>query len=220
MRIVSTVTLTLVSAIATFSSCAGPPSVGHERPKAEYSDQTGRLQRLTFDSNEDGRNDAVGVMDGTHIDRIELDTSGNGSPDRWEFYDADRRLRRVGMSRQDDGIMDVVAIYTPDGQLLQLDVSTRRDNRFDRTEFYESDVLSRAEEDTDGDGRVDKWETYRRNASSGPGDSPVHVSAVAFDDAAIGRPTRRLVYGADGSLARVEQAGPDGTFVNSHQVSR
>jgi hypothetical protein len=210
----------LVFFITAFSACGTPAGVHREKPKAEYSEESGRLQRLTFDANEDGRNDAVGVMDGTRVSRIELDTSGNGRTDRWEFYDADRRLRRVGLSRQDDGVMDAVAVYASDEQLLQLEVSTRRDGRFDRTEFYESALLARAEEDTDDDGRVDKWESYRRNPRSGPDEAPVYVSTVAFDDAATGRPTRRFVYGPDGSLARVERAGPDGAFATADRESR
>jgi hypothetical protein len=213
-------TLILVFFAAIFSACGTPAGVHREKPTAEYSEESGRLQRLTFDANEDGRNDAVGVMDGTRVSRIELDTSGNGRTDRWEFYDTDRRLRRVGFSRQDDGVMDAVAVYASDEKSLQLEVSTRRDGRFDRTEFYESDLLARAEEDTDGDGRVDKWESYRRNPRVGSGEPPVHMSTVAFDDAAIGRPTRRLVYGPDGTLARVERAGPDGVFVIADQQSR
>ncbi len=43
---------------------------------------------------------------------------------------------------------------------MRIDVSTHRDGRIDRIEHYERDVLVRAEEDTDGDGKIDKWETY------------------------------------------------------------
>jgi hypothetical protein len=190
--------------LAVFAACARPDSADHDRPSAEYDRETGRLQRLTFDSNDDGRNDAVGIMDGTKITRIELDTNGNGTVDRWDFFDADRRLARVGLARRDDGVMDAVAVYGPDERLQRMEVSTRRDGRFDRVEFFENGGLARAEEDTDGDGRIDKWESYRPNPRAGAGEAASIVTGVAFDDTAAGRPTRRLVYGPDGTLARVE----------------
>ena len=209
-------TLTLVAALAVFSACAPSVSRDRDRPSAEYDRETGRLQRLTFDSNADGRNDAVGIMDGTKITRIELDTNGNGTVDRWDFFDADRRLARVGLARRDDGVMDAVAVYGPGERLLQMEISTRRDGRFDRVEFFENGALARADEDTDGDGRVDKWETYRPNPLAGAaGEAASIVTAVAFDDTSSGRPTRRLVYGPDGTLARAEQVRADGTFANS-----
>ena len=49
-----------------------------EQPRAEYDRETGRVRRLTFDFNRNGRNDAVSIMDGTHIDHIELDFDEDG----------------------------------------------------------------------------------------------------------------------------------------------
>jgi hypothetical protein len=203
----------LVALTAAFSGCSAGESVDRDRPAAEYHRDTGRLQRLSFDSNDDGRNDATGILDGARVKQIELDTSGNGRIDRWEFYDADGEVAKVGLSRQDDGVMDAIAFYGSGQHLLRLEVSTRRDDRFDRVEFYQAGRLSRAEEDTDGDGLLDKWETYRSNPRSGSGEPPVFVSAVAFDDDAAGRPTRRLIYGPDGQVARVEfDRDGDGSF--------
>jgi len=72
-----------------------------------------------------------------------------------------------------------------------------------RTEHYENDVLVRAEDDSDGDGKPDKWETYRDG----------RLTSVAFDTLHRGSPDRRLIYGADGS-ARVElDAAGTGRFV-------
>jgi hypothetical protein len=117
--------------------------------------------------------------------------------------------------------MDAVAIMDADQHLVRLEVSTRRDGRFDRFEFYQAGRLARAEEDADGDGRVDKWESYRTNPGAGPGEPPVLISVVAFDDAARGSPTRRLVYGSDGQVVRVEiDKTGDGTFAVPQRTSR
>ena len=62
-------------------------------------------------------------------------------------------------------------------------MSTQRDGKIDRIEHYERDVLVRAEEDTDGDGTIDKWETY----------DGARLASVAFDTTHHrGTPDRRL----------------------------
>lgn len=208
----SSISVGLVVMIAAACACVSP--IGGEHPAAEYNPETGKLQRLVFDSDADGRNDAVGNMDGARVTSIEIDSTGNGVTDRWDYFDSSGRLVRVGLARQDDGVMDAVGIYAENQQLVRLDVSTHRDGRFDRAEFYEAGILVRAEEDTDGDGRVDKWEFHRPNPRRGVGEPPTLVSMVAFDDLAMGRPTRRLIYAPDGATS-VEIARADGTFPTS-----
>ena len=56
-----------------------------------------------------------------------------------------------------------------------------------------------AEEDTDGDGAIDKWESYEAG----------RLASVAFDSMHRGRPDRRLTYSPDGSV-KVE-VDPQGT---------
>ena len=43
-----------------------------------------------------------------------------------------------------------------DGAAARVEISTKRDGKVDRTEFYSAGEFTRAEEDTDGDGRIDK----------------------------------------------------------------
>ena len=98
-------------------------------------DDTGSLRMLTVDSNGNGKPDTWCQMDGSRIVRIEIDADEDGAIDRWEYYDSNRKLEKVGTAR-------------------------KRDGKIARTEFYEGGVLARAEEDTDGNGNVDKWEIY------------------------------------------------------------
>jgi hypothetical protein len=169
------------------------------------------LQRLAFDSTRNGRNDAIGIMDGVRVERIDVDENEDGKIDRWEFYDASRRLAKVGFSRQGNGIMDAVAIYAK-GEVERVEISTEGDGRFNRVEFYRADLLGRVEEDTNGDGRVDKWETYGVDPRATPG-QPSSVVTAAFDDHFRGTPNRRLQYDWDGSILRVEvDPEGDGTF--------
>ena len=62
--------------------------------------------------------------------------------------------------------------------IARIDVSTRRDGKVSRVEHYEAGKLVSAEEDSDGDGHVDKWERYESE----------HLSMVAFDTVIEERP--------------------------------
>jgi predicted nucleotidyltransferase len=88
-----------------------------------------------MDANVNGKIDTWSYMDGARIVRIEVDQDEDGTIDRWEHYDSNQQLSRVGVSRLNDG-------------------------KVTRTEHYDQGVLVRADEDTDGDGTLDKWETY------------------------------------------------------------
>jgi hypothetical protein len=178
--------------------CADGPVPG--RPVAEYDADSGRLRRLEFDALRNGRNNAVGIMDGTRIERIELDLDEDGLVDRWDFYRDGRRLDRVGFSQLKDGIMDAQAFYDAAGGVDRIEISTRRDGEFDRVEFYEDGRLVRGEIDRDGDGRVDAWETYRANPGARAGEPPFALASVAFDDSGDGVAERRIDYAPDGSL--------------------
>jgi len=178
-------------------------------PAASYDSKTGKLSTLSVDTNRNGKVDTVSHMDGARILRIEVDQNEDGQIDRWDFYGADRKLERVGFSRQNDGLMDAVAFYESEGVLSRMEVSTRRDATFDRIERYANGLLLEVAEDTDGDGRPDKWDTYGPPAAGS--EDPVVVSTL-FDDSRRGKPERRFVYGHNGAIARIE-LDPDGDGV-------
>src|SRR5262245_50472452 len=98
-------------AIALTGCSRGDATTG-DRPAAEYDSATGRLRRLSFDENQNGRNNAVGVMDGARLERIEVDTDENGTADYWEFFDS--------------------------GVLTRVEEDTNRDGRVDKWETYRS----------------------------------------------------------------------------------
>ena len=197
--------------VTVFTACARLPEGEH--PKATYDQKTGRLQTLTFDANRNGTIESISHMDGTRIVRIELDLDENGKTDRWDFYRPDRQLEKIGFSRLNDGVMDARVFYQAEGGLARIEVSTRRDGRFDRTEFYRDGVLDRTADDTNGDGQPDKWETYRPLPNAGPGEPAYAITSSAFDDTGSGRPERRFIYGPGGVISRVEvDSDGDGTF--------
>ena len=170
--------------IALFTAGCAKPSDSRTPPiQPIYDKTTGQLQLLV----------------------IKRDVDGDGKIDRWDYYGPDRKFRKFGFSLQNDGQEDAWAYVGPDGATMRIESSPRRNGRIQRIEHFEHDVLARAEDDTDGDGKIDKWETY---------DGP-RLATVAFDTTHRGRPDRRFVYGADGSVRVEVDPRGDGHFVDA-----
>lgn len=160
---------------------------GDEHVKAEY-DKAGKLQKIEYDRNNDGKPDTWGYMDGIRVVRVEVDRNGDGQVDRWEFHTTE------GVPTPPPAPADAV-----DPSLERIEESTRFDGTVSRREFFSAGVLAKTEEDTDGNGAIDKWETYEQGA----------LSVLALDTTGRGTPDRRLIYKA-GAVDRVE-TDPAGT---------
>lgn len=119
------------------------------------------LTEVGLDIDGQGREHTRVHVNGNEITRVDRDLDGDGRVDRWEYYDAERRLLKVGFSLAGDGVLDAWAYRNNDGQITKIEVSTRRDGIIDRWEYYENGQLARVEEDKDRDGRVDHWSTYQ-----------------------------------------------------------
>lgn len=182
------------------ASCSEP---SQSRIEPVYDPKTGLLQLLKYDANNDGKTDTWRYMDGALVTRIEVDRDQDGKIDRWEHYDTAQKLQNVGVSLANDGVEDAWTYFGADGAPIRTESSPRRNGKIERVEHFEHGVLSRAEEDSDGDGLNDKWETY--NAT--------RLVMVAFDTMRRGAPDRRLVYGDDGSARFEIDANGDGHFV-------
>lgn len=154
----------------------------------KYDPNSGRLSQVTLNAARDGKPDVFSYMDGSAFIRIEIDNDEDGKIDRWEHYGASQKLEKVGISRSNDGKADAWIFAGPDGIVDRIEVSTRRNGVPNRIEYYLSGRIARAEEDTNADGRVDKWETYTDDA----------LATVAFDTTNSGKPTMTLDYRAEG----------------------
>jgi hypothetical protein len=193
----------VASALAAVSACSNASSEARKRISAEYDEATGQLRLLKYDANGNGKVDTWSYMDGPRVKRIEIDSDEDGKIDRWEYYDADRQLEKVGFSRARDGKEDAWSFIGPDGSIVRIEVSTRRDGKVNRTEHYQNGLLTTAEEDSDGDGAIDKWENYDGE----------RLAWVAFDTVHRGTPDRRLIYSAAGAAQMEFDADGDGRFV-------
>jgi hypothetical protein len=210
--------IVLCALCAAFAACAPAEDGAAHAARAKYDPATGRLEQIEFDTTRNGRYDAVGVMHGTRVDRIEVDEDEDGKVDRWEYYDEARRLVQVGYSRRNNGLVDATAFFDRDGAIERIEISTRADGQFNRVEYYRADALARVEEDTNGDRRPDKWESYTPVPGAASGAS--RIGSAAFDDAFRGTPNRRFVYGAGGGVLRVEvDPDGDGQFVDAAVIA-
>jgi hypothetical protein len=181
-----------LAGLAGAAGCSKPPEIprGNDQIKPTYNEKTGRLEKITYDRNHDGKVDAWTFMNGTRVVRVELDENNDGTVDRWEYY------TEGSTGASPSGAPAAV------GGLTRVEDSTRRDGTVSRWEYYEKGQRARAEEDTDADRRVDKWEIWADGA----------LASVLLDTNTDGKPDRRLVYPADGSGPRFDMAGADGKF--------
>jgi len=152
----------LLSAIWIVSCSETPSDSG--RVTAVYDKTDGKLSQLTVDAAKDGKPNIFSYMDGKRFVRIEIDKDEDGKIDRWEYYGSNQKIEKVGFSRANDGKQDAWAYQDADGAVAKVEVSTHHDGKVNRVEYYTKSVLTRAEEDGDGDGRPDKWETYENGA--------------------------------------------------------
>jgi hypothetical protein len=104
-----------------------------------------------------------------------------------------------------------------DGGLERIEISSTGDEKkIDRWEYYDPSnagpdgkgALVRADEDTIGDGKPHKWETYRDGA----------LETVAFDEDGDGRPDRRLTYRASILVAIESRPDAAGRFTVRTEV--
>jgi hypothetical protein len=156
-------------------------------------DASGAIKRIDYDTDRDGRIDMRSYLANGQTVRIEADGNGDGVVDRWEYYGAGGELARLGTSSESDGVEDTWVVQT--GDQMRVDISTRRDGVADRHELHEHGITVRAEQDTNGDGRIDQWQRFERGK----------LRELLIDTTqASGRPDRRLVYAENGALQRVD----------------
>jgi hypothetical protein len=149
----------------------------------EYDGASGRLARLSYDANGDGRAEAVASMDGREVRSVEIDHDGDGLPDRWEYYHAPAA---ADTPRQGEA-----------PRLRRVEQVVRHGTTIVRRETYEDGQLVRVIEDRDADGRNDRWEEYVDGALVG----------VILDTTGSGRADRRIAYAGEAMTVETLAAG-------------
>ena len=193
----------MLSVGGAVAGCANGSAARRIAPS--YDPFTSRLVQISADQDGDGRFDQWTFLDGNRPLRGESDTDGDGRIDRWEYFDTNSVLVSVGTSSRNDGIEDTWTFAAPTAQGETRIVRSRnRDRQWDRTEFMRGTELIRSEDDSNADGRPDRWDRYEGGV----------LREAAFDTTlGTGRPNRRLIYNGAGRFTAIE-ADPegDGTF--------
>lgn len=158
-------------------------------------DDQGRLLRRLIDEDGDGRADRIEFFQAQRLHRAETDSNRDGAVDRWEEFDEDGELSRVGLARRTPGRVDLWIVADGRGGLRRRELDEDGDGSFERFETYEGTALVRVAMDADRDGRVERWQEWRDRT----------LLAESFDVDGDGLPDRRLRYGA-GGVVSVEPA--------------
>jgi hypothetical protein len=167
-------------------------------PYKAFYDRWGRLQRLEYDSNGDGKPDQVALHDGQKVPhQIEVDQDFDGRPDRWERYDSAGTLVKVGSASTGAG-PDQWRSASTDGSLARIEYDQDGDGRIERAETLKQGLLVSAEMDSDRDGRMDRWQTIAGG----------RLVMEELDTDADGAPDRRIRYDAAGRVAALEPSKP------------
>jgi EF hand len=169
-------------------------------PYKAYYDGFGRLDYIEYENVTDaGRpSRVVARYDGQkRPHRLEIDLERDGRVDRWEDYDAEGRLTRFAPIGA-DGKAHRWTVVGPKGEAVRYEYDQRGDGHSDRIEFIEGDHLGRVELDTNGDGKIDRWQEWKSG----------RLVSEAVDTDGDGKPDRKLTYGENGQVLRVERVSP------------
>src|SRR4029077_10630039 len=102
-----------------------------------YYDMSGKLERIEYDKNGDGKPDHIAYHDGNKTPRrIDVDSDFDGKMDRWEYYDADGVLEKIGAARNGKG-PDVWLFQGPGGEPRRKEYDDDGDGKVDRAEVLE-----------------------------------------------------------------------------------
>src|SRR5687767_10372697 len=119
----------IVVAVAVSSLACGASGKKNTQIEPVYDAVTGRLQLLKYDSNGNGTLDTWSYMDAARVVRIEIDQDEDGKIERWEHYDADQKMEKVGFSRANDGKEDAWSYAGADGAVVRVEISGNRDGK-------------------------------------------------------------------------------------------
>jgi hypothetical protein len=167
-------------------------------PYQAFYDAYGKLDRIEYDSNGDGKPDQIARHEGRrHPRRLEIDTDFDGRFDRWEDYDDDGRLLRHALVAK-DGRAHRWTVVDAKGEPLRYEYDDKGTGHTDRVEIIADGRVARVELDSDHDGRIDRWQDWTAG----------RLQSESIDLDADGKPDRRLVYDGSGHVLRIERLAP------------
>lgn len=128
--------------------------------KQQPSQQQFRPKMISVDRNSDGKPDRFEHYDAQGvIQKVELDTDGDGKVDEWIFYEKGVAVRGEKDVNK-DGKPESKLFYDEKGILVRTETDSTGDGKIDEWVYYTSGVPVKAEKDTNADGKVDTWLNY------------------------------------------------------------
>jgi hypothetical protein len=130
-------------------------------PYKAFYDAWGRLQRIEYDKNGDGRADHIARHDGRRRPhQMDVDDDFDGRTDRWERYDDEGRLLKVGTAREPGRAPDLWTAAATAGEPERREHDTDGDGVIERTEVLRDGRVTEVQVDGDRDGRMDRWQRW------------------------------------------------------------
>jgi hypothetical protein len=132
-------------------------------PYKAFYDAWGRLQRIEYDSNGDGRPDQIALHDGRkHPHQLDVDSDFDGRTDRWERYDDEGRLLKVGTASAPGRAPDLWTVIGPPGAPERREHDADGDGVMERIDVVRDGRVAAVELDSDRDGRIDRWQVWEQ----------------------------------------------------------
>lgn len=132
---------------------------------------------------------------------VEIDLSGDGAPDVYNYYrersQAARLLVRKELDLNRDGRVDVWSFYDDTGVLTREERDSDFDGRVDNIDHYKGGRRVFSEQDSNFDGRTDVWKYYegtqvRRKEHDQSGDGRVDFWEYFNDNGVVAKTGRDL----------------------------
>jgi hypothetical protein len=159
----------------------------------------GKMLRLLYDANGDKRADVVTLFHPNGAPRqAEIDTDFDGVVDRWQYFSTTGALEREGWARRRPGTVDTWEYRSADGSPFRREIDEDGNGSVDRTETFFERKLVGVAMDSDRNGRVDRWQRWHNG----------RLLQEEIDTDGDGIPDRRLRYGASGDVAGFEIIWP------------
>lgn len=156
-----------------------------------YYDHWGRLERIEVDSNGDGKPDRISYHMGRKQPvRVDVDTDFDGRIDRWEYYDDDGKLVKVGAARR-GGSPDMWMVLDEQGHVVRREYDDDHTGKINRAEVLDDGQVTLTEVDSDRDGRINRWQHWSHG----------RLTSEELDTNGDGKPDRVVFYGSDGKVA-------------------
>jgi hypothetical protein len=109
-----------------------------------------------MDADLDGRPEILRVMEGSRELCRAVDLNQDGVVDRFVYFDAQGRERRMESGFDTDDRPDEVSYYEG-GVVVRKERQTNHDGKIDTWDYFDQGHLAREERDSNGDGFVDQW---------------------------------------------------------------